>query len=192
MFSNQEQFNSATKALFESQIAAFRELGSKTVKGAEKIVALNTAAVKEYAEELNVSTQKLFSSKDPQAFFALAAEQAKLNADKATTYGRRLTEIVSSINADLTKTTEAQVVDSKNVVIALVDEVAKSAPAGSEQAVAMLKSAIDSASAGYEQLTKTTKQAVETVEAQVAKATEQFSHTSETVAHKTTHSTSKK
>lgn len=192
MFSNQEQFNSATKALFESQFAAFRELGSKTVKGVEKVVALNTAAAKEYAEESGVSLRQLFSAKDPQAFFALAAEQAKLNADKASTYGRRLTEIVSSINADLTKTTGAQIADSKSKVTALVDEVIKNAPAGSEQAVAMVKSAIDNVSTGYEQLTKATQQAVETVEAQVVKATEQFSQTAETVAHKTTHSASKK
>lgn len=192
MFSNQEQFNSVTKVLFESQIAAFRELGSKTVKGVEKVIALNTAAAKEYAEESGVAARQLFSAKDPQAFFALAAEQTKLNADKATTYGRRLTEIVSSINADLTKTTEAQIADSKNKVTALVDEVVKSAPAGSEQAVAILKSVIGNASTGYEQLTKATQQAVETVEAQVVKATEQFSQTSETVTHKTTHSTPKK
>ncbi len=192
MFSNQEQFTSATKDLFESQIAAFRELGSKTIKGVEKVVALNTAVAKEYAEESSVVAHQLFSAKDPQAFFTLATEQAKLNADKAATYGRRLTEIVSNINADLTKTTEAQIVDSKNKVTALVDEVVKSAPAGSENVVAILKSVIGNASTGYEQLTKATKQTVETVEAQVIKATEQFSQSAETVAHKTTHSVPKK
>ena len=192
MSSNQEQFTATSKALFESQIAAFRELSSKAVKGVEKVVALNSAAAKEYAEESSATVSQLFSAKDPQTFFALASEKAKLNAEKAATYGRRLTEIVSGINADFTKTTEAQIADSKNKVTALVDEVAKSAPTGSEQAVAMMKSAIDSASAGYEQLTKATKQAVETVEAQVVNTTEQFSHTAETVPHKTTHSTSKK
>lgn len=175
MFSNLEKFSSETKALFESQFASFNTLASKAVEGGEKVIALNVAAAKSYAEESSIAAQQLFSAKDPQAFFALAITQAKLNADKAASYGCHLTEIVSSIKADFTKTAEAQIADSKNMVTALVDELTKNAPAGSENAIAMLKSVIDNANAGYEQLTKTTKQAVETVEAHVAKATDQLS-----------------
>ena len=175
MFSNLEKFSSATNALFESQFSTFNALASKVVEGGEKAIALNIAAAKAYAEESNVVAQQMFSAKDPQAFFALVATQAKLNADKAASYGSHLTEIVSSIKADFTKAAEAQIADSKTKVTALVDEVIKNAPAGSENAVAMLKSVVSNANAGYEQLTKTTRQAVETVEAHVAKATDQLS-----------------
>ena len=175
MFSNLDKFSSATKALFESQFSTLQALTGKVIEGGEKAIALNIAAAKAYAEESGVATQQLFSAKDPQAFFALAAAQAKLNAEKAASYGSHLTEIVSSLKADFTKVAEAQIAESKGKVTALVEEVVKSAPAGSEQAVAMLKSVVSNASAGYEQLTKTTKQAVETVEAHVAKATDQIS-----------------
>ena len=47
----------------------------------------------------------------------------------------------------------------------------KNAPAGSENAVAILKSAIGNASAGYEQFSKTSKQAVEAIEANLSSAT---------------------
>ncbi len=175
MLSNLEKFSSLTKALFESQFATFNALASKAVEGGEKAIALNIAAVKAYAEESNVAAKQLFSAKDPQEFFALATTQAKLNGEKTSSYGRHLTEIVSGIKNDFTKAAETQIADSKNRVVALVDEVIKQAPAGSENAMAMLKSAIGNANSGYEQLTKTTKQAVEAIDAQVLKASNQLS-----------------
>lgn len=141
----------------------------------EKVVALNLAAVKASSEESTAAAKQLLAAKDPQEFIALVTEQAKLNAEKAQSYGRTLAEITSSATAGLNKAVEAQVAQTKDKVTSLVSEVTKNAPAGSEQAVAMLKSVIDNASAGYEQLNKTTKQATATAEAHVAKATEQFS-----------------
>ena len=175
MFSNFEKFSSASKAHFESQLETFNALAGKVVAGGEKVIALNIAAAKAYAEESNVTAKKFLPIKDPQAFIALVTSEAKLNAEKAASYGRHLTEIVSGIKADFTETAEAQIADSKNKVTALVDQAIKNAPAGSENAVAMLTSAIGNANAGYEQLTKSAKQAVETVEAQVVKATDQLS-----------------
>lgn len=192
MLSNPEPFTSATKALFESQIAAFNTLGGKTMKGIEKAIALNMAAAKEYAEESNVAAQRLFAAKDPQTFFELASTQAKSAAEKMTSYSRGMTDIATDIRNEFTKAAETQLTETKSKITTLVNDITKNAPAGSEPMVAMLKSAIDTASAGYEQLTTATKQAVETVEAQVISATEKFSQTTEKAAHKTTHITSKK
>lgn len=175
MFSNTQQFSNATKALFEGQFATFSALTGNVVESVEKVVALNIAAVKASTEESTAAAKQLLTAKDPQEFLALVTAQAKLNAEKVQSYGRHLTEIVSSTKAEFNKAVEAQIAETKDKVTALVSDVTKNAPAGSENAVAMLKSAIDNASAGYEQLSKTAKQAVETVEANVAKATEQFS-----------------
>ena len=60
-------------------------------------------------------------------------------------------------------------------VVAMIDEVAKNAPAGSEQAISMFKSAIGNMSAGYEQFTKNAKQAAEVLEANVSNAVDQMS-----------------
>jgi phasin family protein len=192
MFSNTQQlsseFSNATKALFENQFAAFNALTNNVVGSVEKVVALNLAAVKSSAEESTAAAKQLLAAKDPQEFLSLVAAQAKLNAEKAQSYGRQLAEIASSTNAELSKVVEAQVAETKDKVIALVSEVTKNAPAGSEQAVAMLKSAIDNASAGYEQLSRTAKQTKQSVEEHVAKTTEQFS---QAVAKTTSHVTKK-
>lgn len=192
MLPNAEPFTSATKALLESQIAAFNTLGDKTIKGMEKAIALNLAAAKEYAEESNIAAQRLFSSKDPQAFFSLASAQAKSAAEKMSSYNRDLADIAAEIRDEFTKAAETQLTETKSKIAALVNDITKNAPAGSEPMVAMLKSAIDNASAGYEQLSKSTRQAVETAEAQVISATEQFSQGAGKSVNKTTHNIHKK
>ena len=175
MFSNASQLPSSTKVLFDGQAAAFSALSGVVTTSIEHIVALNTAAVKTSTEELNANVKQLFSVKDPQEFMSLVTAQAKLNAEKAQSYGRNLADIVSATKTGLSKMVEGQIAQTQEKVATLVADVTKNAPAGSEQAVAMLKTVIDQANAGYEQVSKTTKQAVETVEANVSKATEQFS-----------------
>jgi len=184
MFSNSEQFTSATKALFESHLAAFHALGRTTIEGVEKAIALNIAATKASVEKSIADAKLLSSAKDPQEFFSLTAAQAKPTAENLASYNRHLTDITTSIRAEFTKAAEAQFADTKSKITALVENVTKNAPAGSEHAVAFLKSSVDTANAGYEHLSKTSQQAVETVEAQVVKATEQFSEAVEKAAPK--------
>jgi phasin family protein len=184
MFSNTQQFSNATKALFENQFASLSALSGNVVESMEKVVALNMAAAKASSEESTAAVKQLLTAKDPQEFFSLVTAQAKLNAEKLQSYNRTLAEIAANSKAELNKVVEAQVSETRDKVTALVSDVTKNAPAGSEQAVAMLKSAIDSANAGYEQLSKSAKQAAVTVEENVAKVTEQFSQAVEkTTSH---------
>ncbi|MGC4244477.1 MAG: phasin family protein, partial [Herbaspirillum sp.] len=83
--------------------------------------------------------------------------------------------IFSSTQAELTKAAEAQIAEVNRKVVALIDEAAKNAPAGSEQAISILKSTIGNLSAGYEQFTKNAKQAAEVLEANVTNAVDQIS-----------------
>jgi hypothetical protein len=46
MFTNPEQFASATKTLFELQMMTFNVLTSKAVQGVEQVVALNMATAR--------------------------------------------------------------------------------------------------------------------------------------------------
>jgi phasin family protein len=174
MFAIPEQFSNATKANFEAQIALLTELTNKTFESVEKIVDLNINVVKASMEESSANAKQLMTAKDPQEFFALSAAQAQPNAEKALAYGRHLATIASSAQAEFAKAAEAQIAENSRKVVALVDEVTKNAPAGSESAIAFIKSAIGNASAGYEQITKTTKQAVDALENNLNTATSQF------------------
>ncbi|ALU88734.1 phasin family protein [Herbaspirillum rubrisubalbicans] len=170
-----EQFSAAAKANAEAQLALFSQLAAKTFEGVEKLVDLNLKAAKSSLEESQAAAQKLFAAKDPQEFFTLTSSHAQPTLEKSVAYGRHLSGIFSSTQAELTKAAEAQIAEVNRKVVAMIDEAAKNAPAGSEQAISILKSTIGNLSAGYEQFTKNAKQAAEVLEANVTNAVEQIS-----------------
>ncbi|MFI4939868.1 MAG: TIGR01841 family phasin [Burkholderiales bacterium] len=177
MFTTPEQFSSAAKTNVESQIAALSTLANHAYESFTKIVDLNLTAAKAAFEESSATAKKLLAAKDPQEFFTLTAAQSQPSAEKAIAYGRTLASIASSTQAEFTKAAEAQLAETSRKVIALVEDVSKNAPSGSEHAIAFVKSAIGNVHAGYEQLGKTAKQAAEVLEANVSNAVDQFSQT---------------
>ncbi len=188
MFSFQEQFSAATKAHIEAQIAMMNTLTDKTLENIEKVIKLNVAAAKTSLEESSAAVKQLVAAKDAQEFFSLAAAQAQPNTEKTLAYGRNLASIASGAQADFSKIAETQINETSNQVLALVDEISKHAPAGSESTIAIIKSSVGNASAGYAQLTKATKQAAETLESNISQVANQLSQ----VAEKTTQRASKK
>lgn len=173
-FTFPEQLSAATKSNLEAQVALITTLANKAFESIEKIVDLNLNVAKASLEESTVAAKQILAAKDPQEFFSLSAAQAQPNAEKLLAYGRHLANIASSAQAEFTKAAEAQIAETNRKVIALVEEVTKNAPAGSENVIAFVKSSIGNANAGYEQLAKTTKQAVEALEANLSTATSQF------------------
>ena len=145
MFSYQDQFSAATKTHFQAQLDLINTITSKTFEGIEKIVELNLSAAKASLEESSAAAQQFAAVKDPQELLALATAHAQPTAEKAAAYGRHLANILSTTQAELTKAAEAQVAETSRKVTSLVDEISKNAPAGSENAVALLKSAIQTA-----------------------------------------------
>lgn len=175
MFAIPEQFSNATKANVESQFAIFSALASKAFEGVEKLVDLNINAAKATLEDTSNTTRQLLTAKDPQEFFTTAAAQAQPAAEKAMSYSRQLASIAAGTQAEFNKAAETQIAETNRKVIALVDEVTRNAPAGTENVVAALKATIGNANAGYEQFAKTTKQAMEAFETNVNAAMSQFS-----------------
>ncbi|MEX3582159.1 MAG: phasin family protein [Burkholderia sp.] len=155
-----EQVTAAQKANLESLFG----LTSKTFESVEKLIELNVQVVKSALAESQQNLQRALSVKDSQELLALQASFPQPLAEKALAYGRHLYGIASSTQAEFTKVVESQYEEQNRKVQALVDNVAKNAPAGSETAVATLKSAINAANTTYETVQKATKQAVEIAE----------------------------
>ena len=179
MFSIPEQFSAATKSQFEAQFAIMNSFASTAFDSVQKIVDLNLNVVKSSLQESGATAQQLITAKDPQEFFSLSSAQAQPNAEKALAYSRHLASIATSTQAEFAKTAETQIAETNRKVLSLVEELSKNAPAGSENAVALLKSAIGNANAGYDQLSKTAKQAVETLEGNLSAAASQFVNAAE-------------
>ena len=155
-----EQFAAAQKANFEALFG----LTNKAFEGIEKLVELNLQVVKSTIAESQENAQRALSAKDAQEFLSLQASFAQPVAEKVLSYGRHLYEIASATQAEFARVAEAQYEEQNRRVQALVENVAKNAPAGSETAVAVMKSAITAANTTYETVHKATKQAVEIAE----------------------------
>lgn len=185
MFTTQDQFSAATRSALESQAATANVLANQAFESFSRLVNLNVAAAKASLEESAATAQQLFAAKDAQELFALTSAQAQPNAEKFLAYSQNLVGIATSSQAEFAKTAEAQIAEITRKITALIEEIGKNAPAGSENAISLLKSAVDSANASYAQLRQTTKQATEAFEENLNKATTQFSQAAEKATSKT-------
>jgi len=182
MFTNPEQFASATKTLFELQMMTFNMLTSKAVDGVEQVVALNMATAKNSVEGSMATGKEISQAKDPKAALAVAAAAAKPDMEGIVEYGSQLKVIIDDIHTEFTNAADAHIAEAKSTLTALIYDVTKNVKPGSENAVEIIKAAIDNAFQGYEQVTQATRQAVQVVEAQIAKATAQVAPTEKRAA----------
>jgi phasin family protein len=181
MFPNQDSISNAAKANFETQLAAVTELTNKAFASIAQLVELNVNAAKTTLEKSTATAQQLMAAKDPQEFMAVSAAQTQPNAESAIAYGRNLASIASAAQAEFARAAEAQIAETTRKVSALIDDIAKNAPPGSENAIAMLKASVANANAAYEQLTKTTRQATDAMGANMNNVVSQFSQAAEKV-----------
>lgn len=156
-----EQIVAAHKANIETLFG----LTQKAFEGVEKLVELNVQATKSALAESANNAQAVLSVKDAQELLALQASLMQPLAEKAVAYSRHLYDIASGTGAEFGKVAEAQAAEAQQKFMAVVDNAAKNAPAGSEAAVAVMKSAVASANNAMESVQKAVKQATEMAEA---------------------------
>jgi phasin family protein len=173
MFTNPEQFASATKTLFDLQMQTFNALASKTVQGVEQVVALNMATAKNSVERTIAAGQEMSQAKDPKAAIDAISARVKPGMANAAAYGDELKTIIEDMQKEFRQAADTHVAEAKTTLSALIYDVTQNVKPGSENAVEVIKSAIDNVFQGYEKVTQATRQAVQTVEEQIAKATAQ-------------------
>ena len=156
-----EQLVAAHKANVETLFG----LTQKAFEGVEKLVELNLQVAKASLTEAAEHAQASLSVKDAQELLALQATLLQPSAEKAAAYSRHVYDIASSTNAEVSKVAEAQIADAQKKFLAVVDTAVKNAPAGTENAVALVKSAVAAANNAFESVHKAAKQAADVAEA---------------------------
>jgi len=156
-----EQMIAAQKANIETLFG----LTNKAFEGVEKLVELNLQVARAAIGEAAENTKAALSAKDAQEFMALQASLLQPAAEKAAAYSRHLYDIAASTGAEVGKVAEATAADAQSKFLSVVDSAVKNAPAGSENAVALVKSAVAAANNAFEGVQKAVKQASEAAEA---------------------------
>ncbi len=156
-----EQVVASQKANVETLMG----LTTKAFEGVEKIVALNLTASKAALAESAEHAKAMLSAKDAQELMALQSGLFQPLAEKTAAYSRHLYDIASGSSAELGKAFEGQATEAQKKFMAIIDNAAKNAPAGSETAVAVMKSAVAAANNALESVQKAVKQATDVAEA---------------------------
>jgi phasin family protein len=160
-FLTAEQVVAAQKSNLETLFG----LTNKAFEGVEKLVELNLQVARAAIGEVAENTKAALSAKDAQEFMTLQAGLLQPAAEKAAAYSRHLYDIAASTTAEVNKVAEATASDVQSKFLSVVDTAVKNAPAGSENAVALVKSAVAAANNAFEGVQKAVKQATDVAEA---------------------------
>ena len=167
MYMTPEQIAVANKSNLETLFG----LTNKAFEGVEKLVELNLQVAKAALAETADNAKAVLAVKDAQELLALQASLLQPSAEKAAAYSRHLYDIATATNAEVAKAAEVQFADMQKKFMSGVDGALKNAPAGSENAVSLVKSAITAANNAFEGVTKAAKQATDMAEANFASLT---------------------
>lgn len=154
----------------KAQVEALSAIGHTLFAAAEKLVNLNITAAKAAFADASEASHTLLSAKDPQEFIALATGAAQPTVEKLVGYSRNAYGIASGANAELTKIFEAQLSEGNRKVSEFIDQAAKSAPTGSEPAVAIFKTAFAAANTAFDTASKAARQATDWAESNFSAA----------------------
>ncbi len=161
-----QQVLNSQKAAIDSLVA----FQGTVFTGFEKLVDLNLKVIKATLDEVSQTSQKVTSVKDAQDAAALTQSLVQPGAEKAMAYSKHVYDIVSAVQAELSKLSESHVAEGQKHVNDAIEQFTKNAPAGSESAVAMLKSSLAQATSAYDSMTKAAKQAAEVAEKNLSAA----------------------
>ena len=164
---NTEQFAAANKAAVESLLS----VANTALASAERIANLNLETARAAFEDSAANTKALLGAKDVQEAISIQASLAQPNIDKAVAYGRSVAEISTQTQEELAKLVEAQFGDFQKSVAGMLEKAAKSAPAGSDVAVAAVQSAIAAATSAFDNMRKSAQQVTALAQNNIAAAT---------------------
>jgi len=157
MYQTPEQLVALNKANLEVAV----KFAGVALQGAERILDLQLKATRNAFADSVENAKTIAAIKDLQQLAALKDTMAQPTIEKATAYAKSVYDVATATQAEFGKLVEEQVAEVNKQVVAALDKMVKTAPAGSEVGIATLKSAIAAVNASYENLSKVAKQFTE-------------------------------
>jgi phasin family protein len=174
MYQAPEQLLALNKANLEAAV----RIAGIALEGTERMLELQLKTAKSVFADGVQQAKALAEVKDIQEFARLKNTLAQPTLEKATSYAKSIYDVATATQSEIGKLVEEQVSAFNKQVVTGLDKIVKSAPAGSEVAVAAVKSAISAVNAAYDNLSKSAKQYTDMAQANVEAATTQVVHAS--------------
>jgi len=161
-----QQFLANQKTTVDN-LLAFQEA---VFNGFEQLVDLNLKVARASLDEAVQKTQEALDVKDAQEAVQFTSGLIQPSPEKFTAYGKHIYDIVSGMQASLSKLTEEQIAQAQRQMDEAVEQLAKNAPTGSEGAVALMKSSLATATSAFESAAKVARQASNAAESNMTAA----------------------
>jgi phasin family protein len=174
MYQAPEQLLALNKANLEAAV----RIAGIALEGTERMLELQLKTAKSVFADGVQQAKALAEVKDIQEFARFKNTLAQPTLEKATSYAKSIYDVATATQSEIGKLVEEQVSAFNKQVVTGLDKIVKSAPAGSEVAVAAVKSAISAVNAAYDNLSKSAKQYADMTQANVEAATTQVVHAS--------------
>ena len=166
MFIAPEQYAELNK----SNVDAALKFAKVSFDATERLLGLQLAVSRDALSETAKNSKALSEIRDVQDLTALRGKFAETSTDKWTDYSKAVYEVAQHTQSGFSTLVENQMAEiSKNVTAAL-DKAVKSAPAGSDVAIAAIKSTVNAATAAFDSITKASKQVASFADANVKAA----------------------
>ena len=161
-----EQLLTANKENLET----FVEFAGITAAGVEKLLDVQVKIAKAVFADTVKHAKMVVAAKDVQELTEIQTTSVQPSTEKATAYGRSIYSVVAETQTELNKFFEVRFADANKNLTSALDKAVKSAPAGSDVAVAAVKSALATANQAYDAFSKASKQVAEATEATMMSA----------------------
>lgn len=135
-------------------VDAATRLSKLSLDSTERLLALQLEFAKESLTEAARSAQTVAGAKDVEELLALRALAAQNAMERLVGYSRSLYEVASEAQSKLGQLAEERMAGFQKAVSDTVDQASKSAPAGSEAAMAAVKQTLAATTAAYDTMAK--------------------------------------
>jgi phasin family protein len=156
--------------LNSAAVLSAARLSKLSLDSAERLLALQLGFAKNALGDVTRTARAASGTQDVQQLLALRTKAAETAMTQWLEYARSLYEVASDTQAELSKLAEERLGDLQRSVNETVDQAAKSAPAGSDVAVAAMKSSLAAATAAFDSFTKAARHAASFTDAGVKAA----------------------
>ncbi|MEN9760523.1 MAG: hypothetical protein RI906_349 [Pseudomonadota bacterium] len=145
-------------------LQATGDAAAKTLEGFQRLAELNMQTARATLEQSSEQISALLAARDTKTLTELVTSLARPQQDQFSAYAKAVFAIYQDTGAELGTMVEKQVAQSNRQLADAVETFAKTAPAGSEGAVAFIRQSLEAARSAYDQVNATARQFADVAE----------------------------
>ena len=163
MYQTPEQLVALNKQNMETAL----RFASVALEGTQRIVDLQLQAAKTAVAD-GIQNARAFSAvRDVEQLATLKDTLVQPSLEKATAYAKQVYDVAAETQSEFSRLVEEQFAEVQKHMVAALDQIVKTAPAGSEVGIAAVKSTLAAVNSGFDNFTKVAKQLGEATQSNI-------------------------